>query len=353
MVNYDTFYQWLSNQWEMYLDSLADSSNKASVDFSKTYLREIVAGLFMEGLLEPCPQPKYESFPEILTANPWLQVGLVMEKSPPVEEKCREHLEEINNMLAASSVDWFKLAALWGGCSYLKDLEGIVLPDYDQIDGNISKKFEIYINNHYEELFYLSYRDQPATVDKVMHFLGTLSGDRKALLCLDGMGFQEWFCIRDQLASKGLEKFREGAIFALLPTITSVSRRALFCGQKEMAKLLPEKKGFVEHIETYWRESKSARKDVFLNAPPEWNPEYSHYDYLGLILNIVDQTAHMPYLNEKGKRLMQFNLKMRLEESNLDQLIINLLRLGFRVFLTADHGTVYSRETVIEWINTW
>jgi hypothetical protein len=72
----------------MYLDSLADSSNKASVDFSKTYLREIVAGLFMEGLLEPCPQPKYESFPEILTANPWLQVGLVMEKSPPVEEKC-------------------------------------------------------------------------------------------------------------------------------------------------------------------------------------------------------------------------------------------------------------------------
>ena len=342
-ANRDNFYRWLSEQWEVYLAAMVGAESPAVVDFAKPHLRELVAGLFMEGHLEPCRHPEYESFAQLLAANPWLQVGLVMEKSPPVAEECRLLLERIKRMLSADFANWPELAALWGRCNYFKDLEEVVLTEYDQVDAEMGQIFEIYINNHYDQLFYRSYRDHPATVDQVMRFLGSRPGVRKALLCLDGMGFQEWFCIREHLTGKGLTNFREGAVFALLPTITSVSRRALFCGQKEIAKLLPEEKGFVEHIDAYWWEGKSARKRVFLNAPLEWNSAYSDYDYIGLVFKGVDEVAHSRHLNKGGKRLLQLILEMHLAESNLAEVISNLLELGFRVYLTADHGIVNCR----------
>ena len=344
-ANREYFYRWLSEQWEVYLVAMASVQNYALVNFTEPYLRELIAGLFMEGHLQPCPQPDYECFTQLLAANPWLQVGLVMEKTPSAEEECRELLKRISKMLDADSDNWPELAALWGHCSYLKDLDEVVLPDYDRIDAKISKMFEMYVSNHYDELFFRSYRDQPVTVDQVMHFLGSRPGERKALLCLDGMGFQEWFCIRRHLAGEGLTNFREAAVFALLPTITSVSRRALFCGRKEMEKLLQEEKGFAEHIDVHWRGGKSSHKGGFLSAPLEWKPVYGDYDHLGLVLNVVDDIAHSSHLNNNkgGKRLLQLILDTQLMESNLAELISNLLKLGFRVYLTADHGTVYCR----------
>jgi len=98
---------------------------------------------------------------------------------------------------------------------------------------------------------------------------------------------------------------------------------------------------------------KSARKRVFLNAPLEWNSAYSDYDYLGLVFNVVDEVAHSRHLNKGGKRLLQLILEMHLAESNLAEVISNLLELGFRVYLTADHGIVNCRAAVTGQINTW
>lgn len=338
--NRDTFYRWLSEEWEKYLTAMGDMSNPA-VDFADPPLREIIAGLFLEGQMQPCPQPQYESFPQLLADNPWLRVGLVLEKTPSAEEECRKLWERIGRVLDVGSEDWTELAALWGRCNYLKDLDEVSLPEYDQFDTAISKRFEIYLRNHHEKLFYRSYQDQPVTIDQVMHFLGSRDGERKALLCFDGMGFQEWFCIKEHLKANGLTNFNQSAVFALLPTITAVSRRALFTGRKEMAALQPERKGFIQHIDVYWREGKSAYKEVFLNAPLEWRPVYGDYDYLGLIFNVVDDIAHSRSLNKGDKRLLQMILDVQLKESGVAELIGKLLQLGFQVYLTADHGIVY------------
>ena len=339
----EAFYRWLSGEWKRYLASAEGRHGPAAIDFAEPALREIVAGLFLDGRLQPCPQPQYESFPQLLADNPWLRVGLVLERTPSAEEECRRLLGKIWNMLDADSGDWPGLAALWGRCSYLKDRDEVEMPDYNRADAGINGRFEIYMRNHYEELFYRSYQEQPVTMDQVMHFLGSRSGRRKALLCFDGMGFQEWFCLREHLSGKGLSNFKESAVFALLPTVTVVSRRALFCGHKETAGLLPEEEGFTRHIEGHWRDGKNAQKGVFLNAPLEWRPEYGEYDYLGLVFNAADDIAHSRNLNKGGKRLLQMILETQLMESGVAELMGNLLKLGFRVYLTADHGLVHCR----------
>ena len=55
---------------------------------------------------------------------------------------------------------------------------------------------------------------------------------RIALIVVDGLAMDQWLVVRDALASKqpGL-RFREQAVFAWIPSLTSVSRQATFAGK--------------------------------------------------------------------------------------------------------------------------
>jgi hypothetical protein len=54
-----------------------------------------------------------------------------------------------------------------------------------------------------------------------------------ALLVFDGLAFDQWVQIRERLiATTKRFAFDEGTAFAWLPTVTSVSRQALFSGLK-------------------------------------------------------------------------------------------------------------------------
>ena len=68
-------------------------------------------------------------------------------------------------------------------------------------------------------------------VPRAMSEICVNQGRRVALLVLDGMSFDQWLIIKHELLKKNLRfKFDESAIFAWVPTITSVARQALFSG---------------------------------------------------------------------------------------------------------------------------
>ena len=53
-----------------------------------------------------------------------------------------------------------------------------------------------------------------------------------ALVLVDGLSLNQWIVIRKELARQGPGfRFRENAVFAWIPTITSVSRQAAFAGK--------------------------------------------------------------------------------------------------------------------------
>ena len=58
------------------------------------------------------------------------------------------------------------------------------------------------------------------------------SEDKVALVVVDGLALDQWIVLRDVLAEQRPRlRFREGAVFAWVPTITSVSRQAIFAGK--------------------------------------------------------------------------------------------------------------------------
>ena len=58
------------------------------------------------------------------------------------------------------------------------------------------------------------------------------SEDKVALIVADGLALDQWIVLRDVLADqRPCLRFRESAVFAWVPTITSVSRQAIFAGK--------------------------------------------------------------------------------------------------------------------------
>jgi hypothetical protein len=102
------------------------------------------------------------------------------------------------------------------------------------------------------------------------------------------MGFQEWYCIKSYLKENGINSFKEDAIYAMLPTVTSISRGALFNGEKDISKYKPDDRGFANAV-TRWDNYSANDILCVINADLKWHDYYLDYKCLGIVANIVDE----------------------------------------------------------------
>lgn len=255
-----------------------------------------------------------------------------------------ETLEQATKLLNAESVDWRVIGALWGKIAYLRDsVEDIEKSRYEKFEHDIMHAFEGFIKEKYNKLFYESYINAPVTIDKVLHYIGSRPGRKKALLCFDGMGFQEWYCIKDFLADNGIDRFTEHAIFALLPTLTSVSRRALFCGTPSVSDHSSEQTGFKKHVMVNWEAGKGTAGNVFNESLAKWREDYLAYDYLGIVVGIVDAISHKASILSEDKRLMQKQLISVIPSMGIERMIEQLFSHGYSIYITSDHGSTWCK----------
>jgi len=252
-------------------------------------------------------------------------------------------IEEIWEILKSDPIDWRIIAMKWGEASYFKDEGLIEEEEYRKLDAELTARFELFILSRYEKLFFQNSRDNLVTIDRTMQYIGQKEGEKKLLFCFDGMAFQEWYCIKAYLEENGISGFKENAIYALLPTVTSISRRALFCGVKNIDKLKPEDQGFVEFVERNWKNLEGKYIQCFINAGSNWNQNYLDFEYLGIINNLVDNIAHhLPQITDiKNKSPMQELLKTEICKSELAKTFRTFLEAGYKIFITSDHGTIW------------
>ena len=265
------------------------------------------------------------------------------EESIAESSKKSKSVEEIWEILKCDPIDWRMIAMKWGEASYFKDEGLIEEEEYRKLDTEITARFEPFILSQYKELFIQNSRDNLVTIDRTMLYIGQKEGEKKLLFCFDGMAFQEWYCIKAYLLENGISGFKEHAIYALLPTVTSISRRALFCGEKNTCKLRPEVQGFVEFVKSNWEKGESKDSRCFLNTGSNWNQNYLDYEYLGIINNLIDNMAHhLPHITDiKNKYSMQELLKKELYKSEIAKTFKTFLEEGYKIFITSDHGTIW------------
>ncbi len=175
------------------------------------------------------------------------------------------------------------------------------------------------------------------TVDKIIPYIKSHKPDKFALVCFDAMGVAEWHLLKRYLSDSGLY-FNEKYIFALIPTITRISRSAIFYGNVEQVyglKTINEDKAFEENFSDCtvrsFREGELTHKDQLLGI-----------NAVKIIYNVFDDLAHKTILpvNENRKNIYFKNVENYLAKTRINEELRLLSVQGFKLWFCSDHGSI-------------
>lgn len=174
----------------------------------------------------------------------------------------------------------------------------------------------------------------PVLVSRAMEFMHMRSG-KFVLIVMDGMSLFDWRIIRRSLSDI---RYHEAEAFAMIPTITSISRQSLVSGKYPKDLMNP------------WSTSKEknefeagARKlgytDAQISYGRGYETEFGMSVQCGcIIVNDVDDMMHG---QKQGRPGMYNDVSLLAKRHALHDTVKRLLRQGFDVYISADHGNTW------------
>ena len=251
----EAFFAFLQERWPPFLDRMTASAivresppsagyevriqGPVHVAFDDDDVRIYVDKLFQEGVLKPVPHPKSQRL-----AGSWAMVGVRTDPAADRARRIRGLLQTVQETVPGEGVghrEWLAFARRWAA---LRALEGDVAgagaharmtASYDEVRERIDESFAAWLATHYSTL-----HNHPPVPPVMLHHVPRLLARRVArgrdqkvaLVLIDGLALDQWVVVREALALQRPEfRFRESAVFAWIPTLTSVSRQACFAGR--------------------------------------------------------------------------------------------------------------------------
>jgi hypothetical protein len=326
----------------------------AAIPFEHSDVRVIVDSMFLDGMLQPLEaQERPKGFPD------WARVGIV--DDPNALEKlvidgARRLAAELPST-DASFRDWLLLSRRLGEIIYRfhgvkSDRAETIGTHVAAIQKSADEHLRNWVTRHYADLPSLPAAKSPVMVHHVPRYISLRHDPRQtrvALVVFDGMAMDQWIQIRESVAQRAPDlTFEEGACFAWLPTLTSVSRQALFSG------LRPRE--FADSIDTtsqepalwsrYWQDHGLRANEVFFRKAIKQNAQLPELTaaisgpatrVAGIVVDTIDEIVHGAVF---GKRGVANQIAGWCETGFVEGLFRMLLDQGFQVYLTADHGNV-------------
>jgi len=174
------------------------------------------------------------------------------------------------------------------------------------------------------------------------------NSSKHALIVIDGLSLDQWFTVRRILKKKDSNiTFEESAAFAWIPTLTSVSRQAIFAGKAPMYfsdSITTTSKEF-ELWQSFWKNHGINSRHVIYQKDIDRNDlseisnaiDFKNIRIAGFVLTKIDKIMHGMQLGAAGMHNM---IRQWTEDGFLLKLLNELLSNGFSVILTSDHGNI-------------
>lgn len=334
--------------------SAPDFCGRVEIPFESPDVRGLVDSMFLDGLLHPL---MVEGLPE--SVPEWARVGIVQDPLA-LRNLVAKGIKDIRNalpVLESSYRDWVNTSRKYGEL-----LARFHLLDSIHADGLKADLLDLqaaadqtlldWMRKHYSDLPSLPVAKGPVMVHHIPRYLAMRRGDgeaRIALLVFDGLAIDQWVLIREWLARQAPElACDESGCLAWVPTLTSVSRQAIFSGLKP--------RDFEDSIGTtaaesaqwshFWQDQGLKANEIL------YRKAIRHVEQLdgleaelgnptvkmaGIVVDTVDEVIHGAVL---GKRGVASQIETWCELGFVDRLFGFLLSHGYHVYVTADHGNV-------------
>ncbi len=356
------FFSFLQERWPQFLASLTGMplpqqvrlSVRGPVDlpFDNPDIRVYVDNLFVEGLLHPVD---WAPLPE-----GWAAAGV--RQSPQMDRVRRfaalaDAVEHEMPVEGARHGEWLSFAQTWAELNVLAAEIGSG-PDRDVVErvatlrARVDTRFSEWLQQRFGSLSSL-----PATAPVMVHHITRfLAGQcaavgKVALVVVDGMAFDQWLVIRHEISlERPSWRFDENAVFAWVPTITSVSRQSIFAGKAPL--YFPSSIYSTDREPSLWQQfwagnGLALQEVAYLKGLgdtatlPSLAEELTapKLKVIGAVVDKVDRIMHGMELGTAG---MHNQVRQWASEGFLVGFLDTLMTSGFEVYLTADHGNVES-----------
>ncbi|MBX3589937.1 MAG: BREX-3 system phosphatase PglZ [Burkholderiaceae bacterium] len=331
-----------------------DFAARADVPFEHPDVRVIVDSMFLDGLLHPLAvNGALPTIPE------WAKVGIVQDPLA-LRNLVGEGIKGLQGALPtvdSSYRDWISTARRFGevlarfhslDSTRAEGLRAAIV----ELQTSSDERLRQWTAKHYADLPSLPVAKSPVMVHHVPRFLSIRRGageEKIALLVFDGLAVDQWVQIREALAKRAPRyAFDESACFAWLPTLTSVSRQAIFSGLKprEFADTIESTAPEPNQWSRFWQDQGLRANEVLYRKGIKRNDQLAELDgalsspvlkVVGIVVDTVDEIVHGAPLGKRGVAAL---IESWCESGFVERLLDQLADKGFRVYLTADHGNV-------------
>lgn len=366
----EAFFGFLQERWPIFLDRQAVGADAvcepvdiygmefrgpSEIPFDHHDVRVYIDNLFLEGVLQPVSHPRADKL-----ADSWVIVGVKTEPRADRKRRLEGLIEAVEQSIpkeGANHQEWLGFAQRWAQVNALWfDPEGQDVGEREEklleIRERIDGAFTAWIKQRFGTL-----HNQPPSPPVMPHHVPRLLARRieesrsvkVALVVMDGLSLDQWVVVQQALSKqRPTLKFREGGLFAWIPTLTMVSRQACFTGRPPLY--------FPSSIHTtdrepfawkrFWADEGLSSTEVGYERNLRDEPDLGRVDQLvshpkvravGLVVDKVDKIMHGMTLGSSG---MHNLVRQWANQGILATLLDMLLDRGFVVFLTADHGNI-------------
>lgn len=251
---------------------------------------------------------------------------------PYAEALLKRCLSTAESNTSLSYLDWTKIAARLGKALMLMRGSSLTQHVAEQTRA-LQMAFETWMAREYRKLYSEVNLNQPVLLSGAADHLRR-QGGKTALVVLDGMSFENLYTIQRALSGSSISMDIQG-VFSFLPSVTVVARQCLFAGKlpvelPDLSSLINEEKQW----RSFWKNIGLRDEEIYF-AKADTLDINERWKAVGLVINMIDDLMHSQLQGMDG---MARNIDAWVKTGRLHTLLLDLIKAGFQVFLTSDHG---------------
>jgi len=366
----DAFFAFLQERWPAFLDRLfvkgsekigegeesfgLEFNGPLEIPFEHDDVRVYIDNLFYEGLLQSVFHPHADEL-----SKTWVSSGIKLDPKADLLRRLVGLINDVESSLPnqeARHREWINFAQRWAELIVLlSEAEKMATTETMERIANVRKdvgnNFFLWVQKRFAGLY-----NQPSIPPVMVHhipramarYIADFKNSKIALIVIDGLSLDQWIILRNTLFEQRSNlQFREDAVFAWIPTTTSVSRQALFSGKLPL--YFPESIHSTDKESLLWHkfwldQNLSQAQIVYMKGlgnedldKIKESLEHPQVNVAGLVISKVDKIMHGIELGTVG---MHNQVRQWAFLGYLAELVDLLHEFDFFIWITSDHGNI-------------
>lgn len=211
------------------------------------------------------------------------------------------------------------------------------LNNYAELITEVNEVFQTELEVNYKHIKNSSAVKKPKIVSKVLdHLAFNYIKDKIALIVVDGLAYWQYVLLKEKLDVEATEQ----TIYSWIPSITQLSRQAIFRGSNPLVEYKQAPANERKMWENYWISKGIPKHQITYFHSESLEENNLNYSKIAVVYKELDDKMHS---SDDYKDLYDLTMNW-IEKTSLFNDIELLIKKNFKVFLTTDHGNIEAKS---------